>query len=150
MSILSNYEQNAINIFKENTTHELHSNSTFYDHCMGVFNILKEYECPESITVAALYHSYFGTCYFTPVSIDKNTPLALNPETTQLVNLFSNTENRTTRIIDGSICTCKRTLQDLRWIEYANLTEQFPRIGSPTMLNQINVLVNLIKEFKND
>jgi len=44
-----------------------HSGGDFWDHCIGVANILQnEMRAPEDVCIAGLYHSCYGTAYFGP------------------------------------------------------------------------------------
>ena len=44
-----------------------HSGGDFWDHCIGVANILQnEMRAPEDVCIAGLYHSCYGTAYFDP------------------------------------------------------------------------------------
>jgi len=50
--------------FKELVKQSPIATEKFINHCVGVFNILKDMECSEEVCKAGLYHSIYGTSYF--------------------------------------------------------------------------------------
>ena len=50
-----------------------HSGSTLLIHLMGVYDLLKEWDAPEYLQDAGLFHSVYGTAYFKPkMTVDRN------------------------------------------------------------------------------
>jgi hypothetical protein len=50
-----------------------HSNQTLLSHLIGVHDLLKEWNAPEYLQDAGLFHSVYGTTYFKPkMTVDRN------------------------------------------------------------------------------
>ena len=50
-----------------------HRNQTLLSHLIGVHDLLKEWDAPEYLQDAGLFHSVYGTTYFKPkMTVDRN------------------------------------------------------------------------------
>ena len=50
-----------------------HKNQTLLSHLIGVHDLLKEWDAPEYLQDAGLFHSVYGTTYFKPkMTVDRN------------------------------------------------------------------------------
>jgi hypothetical protein len=75
------------------TTQVAHRNGTLYEHLTGVWVLLKDWNNPEAICLAGLYHSIYGTGGFEQrlVSIDKRQSIIdlIGYEAERFVYLFA-------------------------------------------------------------
>lgn len=111
-----------------------HSGRTFYEHLCNVELILKVCRQPEYVCLAGLYHSIYGTNYFTKTTTTDRDAIknVIGEKAERLAYLFCNAHRpycwfTSNDIImrDGSfIRVDNQTLHDLRMIEGANLLEQ--------------------------
>jgi len=106
-----------------------HSGRTLFDHLVGVEQLLKKHGRSETEQRAGLFHSIYGTEYYTKsesLNIQRDKIRELIGEQSELLAfLFCKTKGRTQRIVeDDWFCEPERT--QLRWIEYCNLIEQNP------------------------
>jgi (p)ppGpp synthase/HD superfamily hydrolase len=62
-----------------------HSNTPFLAHLIGVYRDLKEWDCPEYLAVAGLFHSIYGTEMFQRFSL----PLSKRDEIRELIGEHS-------------------------------------------------------------
>ena len=103
-----------------------HSGRTLYDHLLGTANILLEYERPDAEVKAGLFHSIYGTDIYRlskSISITREAVSeVIGKEAEQLVHIFCSIKPRTEKIINGDVD--KKYIDNLRWIEYANIKEQ--------------------------
>ena len=124
-------EQKAIEFLASITQDLPHSQSTFFDHCLNTFYILKSYELPEEVTLAGLFHSIYGTDSFkTPFDIGRDEiKKYIGNKAEEIAFVFCSLENRTNRIIEDDIP--EEIKNELKWIEYANINEQCERVRDP-------------------
>jgi len=111
-----------------------HSGKTFIQHLYNVEDILRICGVNESVCLAGLYHSIYGTNYFKiKLGQDRSTIKEIIGERAeQLAWLFCNANRpfcwfcgNNLAMIDGtSIVIDAATLHDLQMIEGANLLEQ--------------------------
>jgi len=79
---------NSINyLISKNTDKISHGNKTFFDHLVGVYNILKKTNHDENVCFAGLFHSIYGNDIFN-FQTDKN---IIGKEAEELVWIFNNT-----------------------------------------------------------
>lgn len=106
-----------------------HGNSTYVEHCVGVYNILSDMGCSDDVCNAGLYHSVYGTESFnTNVVLTKDDIVkSIGVRAEYLVAIFCHIANRTQTIINNPMGFDKKTHYDLLCIEYANLREQYNR-----------------------
>jgi len=111
-----------------------HSGRTLYEHLCNVEKILKICRCEEEVCLAGLYHSIYGTNFFTvTTTLDRNKIKEIIGERAEfLVWVFCNANRpfcwfcgNNIVLRDGSsILIDEKTLHDLQMIEGANLLEQ--------------------------
>jgi hypothetical protein len=129
-----------------------HSDSTYKDHCVGIYNILKEMKLPENICLAGLFHSVYSTEYFkisnppTREEIQK----VIGNEAEQLVYVFCNLRNRHNVILNNSFNFDKQFHIALASIEYANLKEQQSRINDQAIVIMCESLLKIIYSVEPD
>jgi hypothetical protein len=116
-----------------------HSGGSLLSHLLGTWRILSREAEPESVCLAGLYHSIYGTTFFKSVLVDggevKNRDLIrsiIGEEAEHLAHLFC-TINRPRVLLTGEFTGSERA--DLLTIEVANLIEQGgPRYVTRTFL----------------
>ena len=101
-----------------------HTGRTLYDHLLGTANILLEFERPDAEVKAGLFHSIYGTdIYRKRISITREAVSELiGEEAEQLVHIICSLKPRIEKIINGDVD--EKYIDNLRWIEYANIKEQ--------------------------
>ena len=63
---LSKYA-NCLNFLLQSKTKDIpHSHSNFFNHCIGVFNILRKWKQSEELCFAGMFHNIYGNKYFNP------------------------------------------------------------------------------------
>jgi hypothetical protein len=138
--------QTVINTF-ERIFHEdfVHGNGMYRDHCIGVYDILIENKVSEDICLAGLWHSTFGTENYKPPSLIPVPVVigAIGETATELVVQFCNLKNRTTSLIHNKELPNR---QELLWIEYANLLEQWRRSPNTQLENIMEAVKNEIND----
>lgn len=109
-----------------------HSKTSFYSHLSGTAGILRMLGFDDYLVWAALCHALYGTQYFNGgVSVDRATLVEkIGVKAESLVHLFCSLENRTPRLLSGSVDCTELEYRDLLLIEYANMVEQAPRFES--------------------
>lgn len=119
----------ALDFFVEFSKEIPHGNDSYYNHCYGVYKILQSLGCDDTVCLAGLYHSIYGTEYY-------QIPRKLHPaivsdligeDASRLVNIFCGLANRYNSIISNSFKFDYDTHRALLFIEYANLKEQLER-----------------------
>ena len=132
----------ALEFFSEFSKNTLHGNDTYYDHCMGIYKILKELNCSTDVCLAGLYHSVYGTEYFdipkklhTEIVVD-----LIGEEANRLVHIFCGLKNRFDVILTNSFNFDDATHFNLMCIEYANLKEQSRRNSNMELLQMCDAL----------
>lgn len=123
-----------------------HSDSTYLNHCLNIYGILKELGVEEDVCMAGLYHSVYGTEYFNIGQIiDREIIKDLIGERAEsLVHIFCELRSRHYVILNNSFNFPKQVHYDLVCMEYANLKEQAPRINDLNIHNLCNRLLELI------
>jgi hypothetical protein len=53
-------------LYNKNCHNIKHSNSNFFNHLIGTFNILKKWKQSEDLCIAGMFHSIYGNKYFNP------------------------------------------------------------------------------------
>ena len=123
------YNDPRIEALIENNFDKLkHSGKTFFEHLYNTSFILSKQGCVEDICAAGLYHSAYGTEHYESacnlnLTREKVKEL-IGEESENLVYLFCTLKSRTSAIIDNTYHLDNETIHKLRWIEYANLTDQ--------------------------
>lgn len=117
-----------------------HSGRAFIEHLTGTYDLLKAWACDESVALAGLYHSIYGTNVFehSTLSFEQRGELRarIGDRAEQLAFIFCSVERpkaflsalRTrklaNRFSNAQITVDAKTLRDLVCIECANLIEQ--------------------------
>ena len=120
-------------LMQTETNHKSHSGITLIDHLVGVHDILKEWEAPQYLQDAGLFHSIYGTSVFEHQSTnDRNTIRELiGEQAEELVYQFSTLIqprlNSIRGLDDGQL------KKDLQLLWEANELEQRDRIKAPMM-----------------
>lgn len=58
---------NCLNFLQEKNTQDIiHSHSNFFNHLIGVFNILRQWKQSEDLCFAGMFHNIYGNQYFDP------------------------------------------------------------------------------------
>ena len=120
-------------LMQTETNHESHSGVTLIDHLVGVHDILKEWESPQYLQDAGLFHSIYGTTVFEHQSTnDRDTIRELiGEQAEELVYQFSiliqPRLNSIRGLDDGQL------KKDLQLLWEANELEQRDRIKAPMM-----------------
>jgi len=125
-----------------------HSGRTFYEHLCSVEDILKSCRCPEHVSLAGLFHSIYGTNYFTPnIKIERaDVQKLIGDRAEYLAWLFCNAQRPFCWFIgnkimlqDGKVCLLdEQTLHELRMIEGANLLEQQLGVDKIVQFTELN------------
>lgn len=127
--VLTEKEKKCLDYWYDLTYNVSHTDRSFYEHCLNVFYILKEHKCNDTICIAGLFHSAYGTEFFRHCTLTDRQELIdrIGIEAEELVHLFCTIPQRIESITYSRNIPDKHLLS-LKWIEYANLTEQIPRI----------------------
>lgn len=117
-----------------------HSNSNFFNHLKNVYELLVQMKQPDYICDAGLYHSIYGTSYFSSesseyVSEDRVKTL-IGDKAESLVKMFCTLNPRTQEIFNMSKSDTKK---ELLIIEFANLYEQIDR--KPEYRSSLNAVI---------
>lgn len=133
----------AILKFSELSKNIGHGSSTYLDHCMNVFAILKEIGAPDEVCLAGLYHSVYGSESFNPhITVSRDTVRELiGNYSEQLVYTFCTLTNRDENILSRTVNCSKEMYDDLFYIAYANLKEQANKLNDP-------ILISLLKRYE--
>lgn len=137
-------EQKAIEYLASVAQGIPHSGASLFDHCLNLFYILKSYELPEEVTLAGLFHSIYGTDSFkTPLDIEREEiKKYIGNRAEEIAYVFCSLENRTNRIVCDDVP--KEFKNELKWIEYANISEQCERVYDPQRKDKmIDTLLDL-------
>lgn len=120
-----------------------HSKKMFTEHLFNTYEILKSMQFSEDICIAGLFHSIYGTEYF---SITKEPPsreqikLLVGDDIEDLVYEFCNLKDRFSTIVTNKNNWSKSKQYQLAAIEYANLIEQQPRMNFSNFSSNIKLL----------
>ena len=121
-----------------------HSNRTLMTHLQGTYDILKQWGMDESVCLAGLFHSVYGTDAFSlqPVARDESQQVValIGERAEHLVNLYCSVSRKTLFLANKPedilfrIDNCKEDISNadmcgLLHIEYANLIEQGQAMG---------------------
>lgn len=145
---------NALEYFETRYRELNHGNSTYINHCFGVYTILNNMGCSNDVCMAGLYHSVYGTDSFdTTITLSKQTVIELiGVRAEKLVSIFCNIRNRTECLLNNTLSLEDSIRYDLLCIELANLQEQLGRMDNNQELEQICVQIQnelyLAKNFK--
>lgn len=122
---------NCIEKFKELSQGITHGNSSYFEHSIGVYNILKNMNMSDYICIAGLYHSIYDTENFkSNINISRKQLInIIGSKSESLVFKFCNINNRYNNILNNGFNFDKETYYALCAIEYANLKEQSFRIN---------------------
>lgn len=133
---------NYIEKFKELSENILHGNSSYFEHSIGVYNILKNMNAPEYICIAGLYHSIYDTETFkTNINITRKELInIIGNKSESLVFKFCHITDRYNNILNNGLDFDKETHYALCFIEYANLKEQSSRIDDHFLVNSCLML----------
>lgn len=99
-----------------------HSGRTLFEHLKGVHDLLRDWNAPQHVCLAGLFHSIYGTEVFKHQSLDdrKRLQAATDKRTEALVHAFCVAKDRP---LFESI-EDKTTRRQLQEIEAANILEQ--------------------------
>ncbi|WP_457328706.1 DUF6817 domain-containing protein [Rhizobacter sp. P5_C2] len=104
---------------KQTRTHEIHHSgrATLYDHLVGTYRLLTEFDVPEPTRLAGLFHSVYATQSFQHVSVlaqDRPAVLALiGEEAERLVRIFSTLPRP--RLLDDALHNSSDRWEDVVW-----------------------------------
>jgi hypothetical protein len=114
------YDNSAIKFLRDITSKIAHSGTTLFNHLYGTYKILKSHGASETVCLAGLYHSVYGTEFYDQLHIDRNQiKNIIGAEAEQIVYNFSSLTDRDFQLL-------KSTTVDpaLVHIAYANLIEE--------------------------
>lgn len=126
-----------------------HSGRTFFEHLTNVEKILRICRQPEYVCLGGLYHSIYGTSFFTQETATDRAAVreVIGEQAEKLAYLFCKayrpycwfTSNDLV-LRDGTYVRIdEQTLQDLRMIEGANLLDQQCGVDTIISFNAANV-----------
>lgn len=139
-------EKICVNFIKKNFENIIHSKSNFASHLIGTADILKKHSISSDVCAAGLFHAVYGTTYFKhDANISRDIIKELIGDYAEnLAYTFGTLENRTDAIINNTPNFNPVIRYQLACIEYANLYEQFPRIGTEATREKIKQLLPII------
>jgi uncharacterized protein DUF6817 len=123
-----------------------HTGSIFTSHLTGVYDYLKNWNCPEHVTVAGLFHSIYGSEAFTKFSLDLSrrdeVRNMIGAAAERLVYIFSavswpsfqasvmtnNIRHLRNRFTNTPLVVTRQEFDDLLWVHLANVLEQEERL----------------------
>jgi len=127
--------------------HEVrHTGSVFTSHLTGVYDYLKQWNCPEHVMVAGLFHSIYGSEAFTRFSVDltrrDEVRKVIGDEAERLVYIFSaagwpsfqaavmtnNIRHLRDRFSNTPLVVTRPEFDNLLWVHLANVLEQEGRL----------------------
>ncbi len=107
------------------TNDQAHSGRTLYDHLVGTWTLLTDWQCSVDVCSAGLFHSIYGTATFKPktVSIDHRDVIQemIGERAEYLVHLFCTADKPRYKHLLQMIDSDRF---DLITIEYANMMDQ--------------------------
>ena len=130
--LLSEKEKTAVDWIKPRTENTYHTGNTLFSHLYGTFSVLKNFNCSESVCLAGLYHSIYGTEFFNS-NIDanrENIKKIIGEYSEYLVHVFC-MSGRDEIIMNNKLNHDAKTSLDLMYIFYANLIEQISMVRTP-------------------
>lgn len=114
------YDNRAVNVLKKITVNIPHSNTTLFDHLYKTYKILKSHGCTEDVCLAGLYHSVYGTEFYSRLQLERDEVKSIIGEKAeQLVYEFSLLNNRDIQLLEST-----NVNSELVHIAYANLIEE--------------------------
>ena len=124
-------ENRAIEFVQSITENIPHSRSNFYVHCLNTYKLLKSQGRPQHVCLAGLYHSIYGTEMFNPnINITRDIVQSyIGKSAEHLTNLFCNANPRHAIVLENVLNYEQEIHQNLLYIEYANLIDQYLRTG---------------------
>lgn len=111
---------------RTNTEHINHNDGVLFDHLYGTYQILKQWNKPDYVCMAGLFHSVYETEYFsfdTTYTRDKVIGM-LGKEAEKLVYEFCRIKPRINVLISKTEDWSNTEYMDLIDIELANMKEQ--------------------------
>lgn len=136
-------EQRYLDLLRELTADESpHSGRTLLEHLTGTYDLLEKWGDPKDVCVGGLFHSIYGTQYYTVQSTDladrKRIADIIGPQaeelaflfcTTDRMSFFTEADKASPMLVDTttrkSVSVSTATLRALIEIEVANRLEQF-------------------------
>ena len=153
-------EQSYLDLLRALTTDESpHSGRTLLEHLMGTYNLLEEWGNQKGVCVGGLFHSIYGTQYYTVQSTDLSDrkriadvigaqaeELAFLFCTTDRMGFFTEAHQANPMLVDTatrkSVSVSTETLRDLIEIEVANRIEQFrPETTPPELIKAMRYML---------
>lgn len=129
-----------------------HGESTLLEHCIDVYNILKEIDLEEYVCNAGLYHSVYSTEYFQhDTTISRETiKNIIGDQAEHLVYEFCTIKDRDNAILNNTPGYDQKTHYDLLCLSYANLSTQKQRQGAVDLLEKFSNAIEKIENKKTD
>ena len=121
---ISEFEQEAINHLKNSTWGIRHSCIEFFEHCFNVYKILKLQNQPLHVCLAGLFHSAYGTEFYSKFQIDDRDLLKslIGERAEGLVFNFCSLPDRDKQLLDAKWSDPEPVL-----LAYANLLDEITR-----------------------
>jgi hypothetical protein len=140
-------EDACVQFIRETMQNVAHSKTTFAEHLIGTYDILKNLNMPVDVCVAALFHAIYGTEFFSHNSnVERKLVKSLIGDYAEdLAHTFSSMKNRIHTITTNEANYNEVKLYHLACIEYANLLEQLPRINVSGVEQMKAVVDKIIK-----
>ncbi len=110
-------------LIESGTKDTKHTGRSLYDHLVGTWKLLKEWECSDYVCTAGLFHSIYGTPVYKEITIDNRRVIQdlISKPSENLVYFFSIVEQpRNINFIRMS----EPDRSDLLTISYANDIDQ--------------------------
>lgn len=116
----TDYDNNAINFLRKLTSSIPHSNTTLFKHLYGTYKILKSHGADEDVCLAGLYHSVYGTEFYSRLQLEREqVKNIIGDRAENLVYDFCLLSDRDTQLL-GNMNSDPRLVH----IAYANLIEE--------------------------
>lgn len=132
---LSEHEQKCINYIKALTADIPHSGVSLFTHLLNTFYILKNLKVDDSVCLAGLFHSVFGTDYFQPnINVDRETVKHLIGDRALNIVHAMCLQNRNQHILENLDGVDPLMWRDTIYVLYANIIEQSYRENLDTSL----------------
>jgi len=114
------YNNDAVEFIKNSTRNIPHSGTTLFEHLYGTYKLLKSHQADEDTCLAGLFHSVYGTEYYSRFRIDRDqVKTVIGTEAESLVHMFCNLQNRDEQLLNNADVDHR-----LVHIAYANLIEE--------------------------
>lgn len=136
-----------------------HSDGTLLEHLTGTYDLLEKWGNPKDVCVGGLFHSIYGTQYYTVQSTDladrKRIADIIGPQaeelaflfcTTDRMSFFTEADKASPMLVDTttrkSVSVDTPTLRSLIEIEVANRLEQFqPDAASANLIDSMRYML---------